>query len=211
MIWALVECDLRGDEQPIGSQQRFAKRHSLFSSFAWVDLGLACRSMLQARQKEWRKYINILNAFPKPSLQSHPCPAGTANHVSSPYQLVALLGFASFTCLNCSNPGWHLIQLCDGKERSSARHTVGAKSQDFFLLLFSEREIDTILPLVPSWNLNRMLAWICIPNPPAKHTHETDTTEDIMEYFCSLPFRWNNSKHWGLRKELRRVYSIVGL
>ena len=49
MIWAPF--DLQGDKQLIGSQQRFAKRHSLFSSFAWVDLGLARRSMPQAGRK----------------------------------------------------------------------------------------------------------------------------------------------------------------
>lgn len=45
-ISALAECDLRGNKQ-----RRFAKRHSLVSSFAWDDLSLACRSMLKAGGK----------------------------------------------------------------------------------------------------------------------------------------------------------------
>lgn len=48
---APVEYDLQGDQQPIQSQEYFAKRQSLFSSFAWVELGLACRSMLWAGGK----------------------------------------------------------------------------------------------------------------------------------------------------------------
>lgn len=84
MTWALVEFDLQGDKHPDGSQQRFAKRHSLFSSFAWVELGLACRSALQAARKSVHRDFECIpprqafNLIPSPWRQ----PATSHLHIT---------------------------------------------------------------------------------------------------------------------------------
>lgn len=102
-----------GDKQPIGSQQRFAKRQSLFTSFAWVDLGPACRSVLQAGRREWREMHKHLKCIPQnPSLQSHPCPRGDIQP-----RLISISAGRLCSALprlpdkNCGNPRWRLIKL----------------------------------------------------------------------------------------------------
>lgn len=60
------------DKQPDGGQRWFAGRHSLFFSFAWVELDLARRSSLEAGIKSIRRDLECVRL--KAGLQSHPSP-----------------------------------------------------------------------------------------------------------------------------------------
>lgn len=60
------------DKQPDGSRRCFAGRHSLFCSFAWVELDLARRSSLEAGIKSVRRDLEC--ARPKAGLRSRPSP-----------------------------------------------------------------------------------------------------------------------------------------
>lgn len=89
---ALLASDPPVDKQPDGSQRCFAGRHSLFCSFAWVELDLARRSSLEAGIKTIRRDLECVRL--KAGLQSHPSPpplVGTSHlHITR----LALFSFA---------------------------------------------------------------------------------------------------------------------
>ena len=171
-------------------QQRFAKHQSLFTSFAWVDLGAARRSALQAGRK-FGEIHKHLKCIPKSEPSISPLPLWDIAR-----RLISIsVGRFAPLCLVYPPKLWQprmaSHQTVMESKRWIATHAPGVKSQDvvfFSQWLFSEKWIRYYLCCPLETKIVWCFKFVFTTCRPL--AHGTDTTEDVMECFlASLSFK----------------------